>query len=436
MASGKIRRQHVTSGLSHLDELLGSLYIGDNVIWYDQAGSLANIFCLSFLKSCQDLKKPVIYVSFDRSPRTLMERLGPMAENPRLTILDCFTWGKGAGSDVFLSFYYDTRTEWPCRIVRVDEPKQVNQVIETLYGIHSGLEGDVRFIFESLTGMQELWGGEDNVLNFYSHSCPRLYELNTVAYWIIEKDAHTPRLRAQINQIAQVVIDLSIKRGTTFLAVLKAEGRTLDNLHKPYTYWSEGLEVKFEEEKRASGRIDIGRRLKEARTKRGISQTELAKGVGVTPSTISQIESNLIYPSLPALFKMAEVLAVDAGSFFQERPDAARRFVFSSAEGTEVRLPRLPEDTILARSLAPVDLEAKAEPYLIEIAPKKTLTSHFFVHKGEELGYLLSGRLQVTVEKTVYKMQAGDMIYLTSHIPDRWKNPGPALARLLWLKLK
>jgi quercetin dioxygenase-like cupin family protein len=110
--------------------------------------------------------------------------------------------------------------------------------------------------------------------------------------------------------------------------------------------------------------------------------------------------------------------------------------MFSSAEGAEVRLPRLPEDTILARSLAPVDFEAKAEPYLIEIAPKKTLTSHFFVHKGEELGFLLSGRLQVTVEKTVYKMQAGDMIYLTSQIPDRWKNPGPALARLLWLKLK
>ena len=62
----------------------------------------------------------------------------------------------------------------------------MNQVMDSLYGIHGTLEGDVRFVFESLTGMQELWGGEQHILNFYSHSCPRLYELNTIAYWIIE----------------------------------------------------------------------------------------------------------------------------------------------------------------------------------------------------------------------------------------------------------
>ena len=54
--------------------------------------------------------------------------------------------------------------------------------------------------------------------------------------------------------------------------------------------------------------IDLGLRLKEFRLRRGLSQTELAKLVGVTPSTISQVESNLIYPSLPALMKMAEAL--------------------------------------------------------------------------------------------------------------------------------
>ncbi len=65
-----------------------------------------------------------------------------------------------------------------------------------------------------------------------AHSCPRLYELNTVAYWIVAKEAHTPKLRARINQIAQVAIELSIKRGTTFLNILKADRRGTDNLHK------------------------------------------------------------------------------------------------------------------------------------------------------------------------------------------------------------
>ena len=96
--------QLVASGIHQLDRILGSLLIGDNVIWYDDAGSLAWPFCANLIQSSQAQNKPVIYVSFDRSPRNLLEKLGPLAENPALTILDCFTWGKGAGSEVFLRF--------------------------------------------------------------------------------------------------------------------------------------------------------------------------------------------------------------------------------------------------------------------------------------------------------------------------------------------
>jgi hypothetical protein len=115
--------------------------------------------------------------------------------------------------------------EVKCRIIPVKAPKKVEEVMNAFYGIHAEMIGDVRFMFESITGMQELWGGEDSILTFYSHSCPRLYELKTIAYWIMEKEAHSPRLRASINQIAQVAIDLSVKRGKTSLTVLKAEKR-------------------------------------------------------------------------------------------------------------------------------------------------------------------------------------------------------------------
>lgn len=55
----------------------------------------------------------------------------------------------------------------------------------------------------------------------------------------------------------------------------------------------------------------------------------------------------------------------------------------------------MPEGNIQAKLLTPLDFELKAEPYLIEIPPKQTLPSHFFIHKGEEVGYLLSGKLQL-----------------------------------------
>jgi KaiC/GvpD/RAD55 family RecA-like ATPase len=251
------KRLRVASGVSQLDRLLGGLYIGDNVVWHDDAGSLASVFCLNFIQASQVQDRPLIYVSFDRSPRNLLEKLGTLADNPYLTILDCFTHGKGAGSEVFLTFYDEDESEWPCRIISVDKPREVEQVTNAFYNVHGTMEGDVRFVFESLTGMQELWGGEDDLIEFYSHSCPRLYELNTIAYWIMEKRAHSPRLRAQINQIAQVAIDLSVKRGTTSLTILKAENRDLDTLNKPYNYWSKGLNVAFDSERRGTRSINL-----------------------------------------------------------------------------------------------------------------------------------------------------------------------------------
>jgi transcriptional regulator with XRE-family HTH domain/KaiC/GvpD/RAD55 family RecA-like ATPase len=429
-------KQRVASGLKHLDLLLGGLFIGDNVLWHDDAGSLAAVFCLNFIQVSQALQKPLIYVSFDRSPKNLLEKLGPLADYPQMTILDCFTQGKGAGSPIFLRFYEDADRDFPGDIELLDNPRDQDVFMEALYNLHATLEGDVRFIFESITGMQELWGSEDSLLHFYSHSCPRLYELNTIAYWILEKHAHSQRFRAQINQIAQVAIELSIKRGTTYLTVLKAENRHVDSHHKPHKFWTKDLTVTFDTQKHVPGRVDLGLRLKYFRTRRGLSQTELAKLVGVTPSTISQVESNLIYPSLPALMKLSEVLSVDVTSFFQDQEGARQRIIFPSVEATDVKLPDLPEDSVSAKMLSPPDVELKAEPYLVEIPPRGSLSSHFFIHKGEEFGYLLSGRLQVRVGKAVYSLRAGDVIYLTSEMPAEWKNPSPTAARLLWVKVK
>jgi transcriptional regulator with XRE-family HTH domain len=307
--------------------------------------------------------------------------------------------------------------------------------MELVYGIHSNLEGDVRFIFDSLTGMQQLWSKEESVLKLYSQSCPRLYELNTVAYWIIEKDAHSSHLRAHINKIAQVAIDLSLKRGRTSLTVLKAEKRGLEIINKPYNYSSKGMEVFFDAEARPTIGIDLGGRLKELRSRRGLSQTDLAKLVGVSPSNISQIESNLIYPSFPLLLKIAEILSIDITSFFQGSEDVSRPVVFRPLEEIDEEPPDSRKGGINTRRLTPADFEANAEPYVVEIPPQKKAFSHFMIHKGEEIGYLLSGKLQMKLDNSIHNVNAGDLVYLTYDIPSQWKNLGSKPARLLWMKV-
>jgi transcriptional regulator with XRE-family HTH domain/KaiC/GvpD/RAD55 family RecA-like ATPase len=427
----------ISSGIDRLDLLLGGgPFIGDNVVWYDEVGSLAPVFWLNFIKVSQKENKPLIFLSFDRSVKNLLELLGPLAKNPLLTVLDCFTNGKGEGAEVFLSYYEQEDPELPCQIIRVDEPRNPDHVTGAFYGLHKTMKGDVRFVFDSLTGMQELWGGEESILQFYSHSCPRLYELNTIAYWVVEKEAHSQRLKAHINKTAQVAIDLSLKRGKTSLTIVKAEKRNLEGLHKPHHYWSKDLDITFDSEKRARSPIDVGRRLKELRSQKGFSQTELGKLVGVTPSTISQVESNQIYPSLPALIKIAEILSVDVTYLLQGEAKSTNRVVFPVSEAFDVQIHHLPKESVTAKRLTPMDQDSKSEPYLIKISPEKELPSHFFTHKGEETGYLLSGELQMIFKEAVYTVKAGDLVSLTSESPSQWKNPGPTPAELLWMKIK
>jgi len=372
-----MRKKRVSSGITGLDKLLSGLYIGDNVILYDDAGSLASAFYMKFIKESQKQKKPIVYVTFDRSPRNLVEKLGPLAENQQLTILDCFTNGKGDKAEVFNKFYEKDGAQWPYQVIKVTEPWKPEAVGEAIYGLHGTLTGDVRFVIESLTGMQDLWEGEEHILRFYSRSCPKLYELDTIAYWIIEKGAHSNKLKAHINQIAQVAIDLSIKRGKSALKILKAEKRTPKALNEPFYYSSDGEDILLEGDTKVKAQHDLGLRIKKIRKKQGMSQKELSKLIGVTPSNISQIESNLIYPSLPALYKIAENLSVEVSSFFQDKTLPVKT-VFPKGKGVKISMPDMPKDSIFAQQLTPPDLDGKAEPYLIQILPEKKAPIPFF----------------------------------------------------------
>lgn len=334
-------KARVTTGIRDLDNLFGGLFVGDNVIWYDDAGSLADVFYLNLIRTSLQDEAPLIYVSFDRSLKNLIEKLGPLAQSTALTIIDCFTYGKGNGADIFVDYHKQIPGNWPGTLLTVKQPHRMEEVAKTFYEHHGRLDGTVRFIFESLTGMQELWGGEEQLVNFYVRTCPRLYDLNTIAYWLIEKEAHSGKLRARINQIAQVVVDLAVQRGKTSLKIIKAENRTPDRLNQPLPYFSKETSIRFSPEDQSTGKTDLGTRLRSLRARAQLSQTELAKRVGVTPSSISQIESGLIYPSLPALFRMAEVFSVNMGTFFQT-PDAPSPVVFRPAEMQAAAPPQWP----------------------------------------------------------------------------------------------
>ena len=232
------------------------------------------------------------------------------------------------------------------------------------------------------------------------------------------------------------MIDLSVKRGKTALTLIKAEKRHLPSPNTPYDYWAKDMQVSFEAESHPVSRIDVGSRLKELRTRQGLSQSDLARQIGVTASTISQVEGNLIYPSLPALLKLAEVLSVEVGRLFQESGRIHRKIHFTAVDALDIRSPDFPRALVTGKRLLPLNVDADAEPYLVDIPPGLTLQFHFFVHTGQEFGYLLSGELHLTVNSTEHTLKPGELVYLTSETPGQWVNSGPDTARLLWVTIK
>ncbi len=54
----------IDTGVGQLDRILGGLFVGDNVVWYDNAGSLAYVFCLNFLQESEARDKHINICKF------------------------------------------------------------------------------------------------------------------------------------------------------------------------------------------------------------------------------------------------------------------------------------------------------------------------------------------------------------------------------------
>lgn len=62
----------------------------------------------------------------------------------------------------------------------------------------------------------------------------------------------------------------------------------------------------------------IGKRIKEARLKKSLTQEELAKIVGVTKGAIANYENNTSHPKEPVMYALIDALDVDANFLFQD----------------------------------------------------------------------------------------------------------------------
>jgi transcriptional regulator with XRE-family HTH domain len=189
---------------------------------------------------------------------------------------------------------------------------------------------------------------------------------------------------------------------------------------------------------------ELGPRLRAIRLRHGIGLRELARRLELSPSSISQIETGKIRPSVRTLYALAsefgvtvdEILFDDIGPLQAPRSAAARPAAepglrVQRAHGrpsislnSGVRWDRLmfwgDEDVEF--------LEATYEPGGAS-SPDDSLVRH----NGHEFGHVLSGTLRVVVGFDEYVLRPGDSITFPSSTPHRLVNDGPETVRAIWV---
>jgi transcriptional regulator with XRE-family HTH domain len=425
--------ERVSSGLGVLDRALDGLRAGDNVIWYDTQASGAEVFFFHFLQLSMQEGRNLVYLTFDKAPSYLTAMLDSLIDYPKLTIIDCFTWGKGAGAQPFIDFYQSAESGYRCKFVKVEQPHIMSKVVNSVFAVCGDKGSDLRLVFSSLPAANQIWSSDETLRNFYAACCPRLLDQGAVAYWVTSRDAQSKANQAMVNRTAQVVIDLELKRGLSSFQIVKASGRDTAQLGTPIPYRvrdGQFLSESFDQE----GSIhEFGRRLRALRSRRGLSQSDLAKAIGVTPSTISQIEGGVCYPSVQALLKIAEVIGPGAGALLEPSQTIQDGPIYSLSKAKDRPGPGMNAST---RPLIPGYLSMGNPVHMVQLEPGDQIEGHLAQHKGAELAVVLKGKVGVLMDDCEHMAQAGDSILINQTRPTRWWNPGKETARMLLILLR
>jgi two-component system NtrC family response regulator len=215
-----------TTGIAEVDRAIGGVISGDNLVWEIDSGVAGDHFISSFVSACEQGGIPVVYVSFNRSPQTIASKYARLMSPGRFSLIDCFSSGKGNSDEMFLKFFDDPARNAVHAPVHIADPADPARLEQALIDAGTRDGRSANYVFDSLTGMLDLWGDENRVVRLFGHLCPRLYDLSTLAYWLIETEAHSDAFLAKVRHITQVVMEVSLSNGQRALTVHKASGRS------------------------------------------------------------------------------------------------------------------------------------------------------------------------------------------------------------------
>ena len=369
-----------TTGIRELDEALGGLLWGDNVVWETDDVSSAVPFYAAVAESA-DRYDFAAYVTLERDPDEIRSRF------PKLDVIDA-------------------RPE-----SSIARPGALVQALRRA----CSPGGRDLFLFDPLDAMATRWGAEI-ATRFFTRSCPMLLELAAIAYWCLPPASLAPALRREVEGVTQCVVVLADGR----LRVAKAEGRAPGVEGSVFRYAVEDGRPALAA---APAAARLGTALRALRKARRLSQGDVARLAGVSASAISQAERGQRGLSLDTLLELSGMLGITLDELL--RGEATPGYRLGRRDE-----PREPGGGRLWPLLD--DPRAGLRAYVARLAPGESTTAGF-AHKDIELVAVGDGLVQVELETGRPVLRGGEALLAEASGVTGWRNLGDREAVVFWV---
>jgi len=157
---------------------------------------------------------------------------------------------------------------------------------------------------------------------------------------------------------------------------------------------------------------EIGKRIKSFRLQKNFTLQELADKTGYSKGYLSKVEKSDKAPPVATLSTIARELGVTVASFLGEGPQYDKICVVRKSERT--RMARTGEEFGYAwEALANPYPNKHMEPFILSY-PSEDALNHSFQHDGEEMLFVLQGKMRFKYGDREYVLEVGDCVYFDS----------------------
>ncbi len=188
---------HFSTGIPGLDKILRGILPGDNVVWQIDKIEDYQALVTPYIEEALSTSQTIVYFHFGNHAALI-----PESPNVRT-----YTFRPDEGFETFIG--------------------KVHQAIgEAGRGAY--------YVFDCISELADCWYSDEMLGNFFKLTCPYLFDLETLAYFALFRNHHSPRAIDPITETTQIFLDVYHHKDL-YIRPLKVQHRystTMNMLHR------------------------------------------------------------------------------------------------------------------------------------------------------------------------------------------------------------